>query len=102
MSDDNTKCKHCPNSPTELILTPTGRHYGKIICSTCKKYIKHARTPKTTEELEKRRSQILDLLTGYTVDRNDMAFLFDIYHKVSLTWGDTSRFAGIMKQTDIV
>lgn len=101
METDIAVCKTCPKSPAELILTPTGRHYGKWVCTKCKKYIKHAKNPKTNAELEQRRNQILDLLTGYTVDRNDMIFLFEIYHKVSMTWGDTSRFAGIMKQTDI-
>jgi len=102
MNKVGDNCKTHPNAETELILTPTGRHYGKIQCTFCKKYIKWARSPTTNAEVEARQNQILDLVEGYNIDRNDLKFLIGVYNKVSLTWGDRSKYAGIMKAAEDV
>jgi|688.fasta_scaffold29856_6 hypothetical protein len=95
------RCKVHPNANPELTINvPPNAHYGKWVCSECKKYLSHARHPKNDADLTERQMYIrsyirmlcqMDMLNDnemhavmsmYTVGRNINYAQQELYRKV--------------------
>ena len=63
------RCKDHLDPEPILIVNPVGsKHYGKWVCPVCKRWINHARQPKTTAEMEERQEKIRYLILNNCIE----------------------------------
>ena len=97
MSEKTDKrCKEHPESDVKLVLTPTTMHYGKWVCAECDKYVVHAKSPKTAEEMQRRRKEIIEFIEKHRPTGANLSFLCSVYSTAHLNLVQQGKYNKIM------
>jgi hypothetical protein len=107
MVNHNVQITSCPHCGSKNLYSLTGddeptRHYGKLGCEDCQKFIKWLANPKVTEECENRRQLINQTLDAERVTGWEAFFFREIRDRRTLSPKQLQKYNQICSRHNLM